>query len=81
MECLSGLHIEPINLNRPQWWNQCPKCGNMGLNEATQERYTQRFDDSNQPLLMETKKGKSIVFAEKTPEPITCRACGFIFSK
>mgnify|MGYP001585986875 CR=1 FL=1 len=81
MECVGGVHIEPINTNRPQWWNQCPECDTMGLNEAIQERFTQRFGEDGQPVFVETEKGLSIVFDEKNPESITCRACGYTFKK
>jgi len=37
MECISGRHVEPINLIRPQWWNMCPACGQVGLNDVNQE--------------------------------------------
>ena len=77
MECVSGLHIEAINLNLPQWWYQCPNCSVMGTNYESQERFTQKFDENNKPVFL----NQSIVFEEKTPDPITCKACGFTFNK
>lgn len=77
MECVSGKHVEPINLVRPQWWNNCTKCGQIGLNEASQERYTQAFKEDGTPIFNEG----SITFNQKNPEPITCKACGNVFSK
>ena len=77
MECVSGKHVEPINLVINQWWNNCPKCGQIGLNYASQERYTQAFNDNGTPIF---NKG-SITFNQKNPEPITCKACNHIFTK
>jgi hypothetical protein len=76
MECVSGKHIEPINTVRPQWWNKCTKCGQIGLNDINQERFTQRFENGK-PVFDGTK----IVFDEKNPDPITCRSCGNTFKK
>ena len=77
MECISGKHVEPINTVRPQWWNNCPKCGQIGLNDASQERFTQAFKEDGTPIF---NKG-SITFNQKNPESITCKACGNVFSK
>ena len=77
MECVSGKHVEPINTVRPQWWNNCPKCGQIGLNDASQERFTQAFNDDGTPIF---NKG-SITFNQKNPEPISCKACGNVFYK
>ena len=77
MECVSGLHIEPINLITAQWWNQCPECGTMGLNYANQERFTQKFGENGQPIFI----NKKIVMEEKTPESIKCKACGTEWTK
>lgn len=81
MECDSGLHIEPINLTTPQWWNQCPKCGTMGLNYADQEARLQAFEGKNKPVFTNTDKGLSITFNEQAAKPITCRACSHTFTK
>lgn len=81
MECVSGRHVEPINLTRPQWWNHCPKCKQIGLNDKDQEAIHQKFKD-NQPVFVKTKKGISIVFERnENQKPIKCRACGNEFTK
>jgi len=77
MECVSGKHVEPINTIRPQWWNNCPKCGQIGLNEISQERFTQKFDDEGKPVFINGK----IIFDEKNPDPIICKACKHSFTK
>ena len=77
MECVSGKHVEPINLVRPQWWTNCPKCGQIGLNDINQERFTQKFNDNGTPVF----NHGSITFQEKNPEPITCRACNYSYTK
>lgn len=77
MECTNGPHIEPINTVTPQWWNQCPECGTMGLNYADQEARLQAFDENNNPIF---ENGK-IVMVDQSPKPIICRACGKEFTK
>lgn len=83
MECVSGKHIEPINLVRAQWWNQCPKCKQMGLNDADGEHYLQALDEKKQPITKEVGDKKHvIVFNENSAQkPITCKACGHEFVK
>lgn len=76
MECISGLHVEPINTIRPQWWNWCPECGQIGLNESNQERYTQKFA-GNEPVII----NGAIVMEEKNPDSIICKACNHTFTK
>lgn len=81
MECVSGRHIEPVNLIRAQWWNQCPKCGQIGTNDADGEAIFQKFKN-NKPVFVKTKKGKSIVFEPNiNQKEVTCRACGNSFLK
>lgn len=81
MECVSGKHIEPVNLIRSQWWNQCPKCGQMGTNDIDGEAILQKFKD-NQPVFIKTDKGLSIVFeSNENQKSVTCRACGNQFIK
>lgn len=94
MECVSGKHIEPVNLVRPQWWNQCPKCRQMGLNDQDGERYLQKFEivqgkvngklqNVKRPVTQKVgDKEHSIVFEEnQTQLPVTCKACGHSFTK
>lgn len=81
MECVSGRHIEPINTVRAQWWNQCSKCGQMGLNEANQEARLQKFKNGKPVSVKVGDKKKMTLFEEQTAEPITCKACGHIFTK
>lgn len=94
MECVSGKHIEPINLVRPQWWNQCPKCKQMGLNDQDGERYLQKFEyveEKVNGVLKNIKKPVTkkvgdkeftIVFEENQAQiPVKCRACGNEFTK
>jgi hypothetical protein len=89
MECVSGKHIEPINLNRPQWWNECPKCKQKGLNDADQEARLQKLeiveiDGQKVKKPVFTKIGEKdaiVVFEEQAAKPITCKACGNIFTK
>ncbi len=90
MECVSGRHIEPIKLNRPQYWNKCPKCGQKGVNGAQEEPLTQvvkKVDNGKGgkvrvPVVQQINdKEFQLVFNEKTPKPITCRACGSTFIK
>lgn len=66
MECVSGLHIEPINLILPQWWNQCPECGIMGTNTIEYEHIDYR---ENPPKKIENQK------------TYTCKNCGHGFIK
>jgi len=81
MECVSGRHIEPVNLIRPQWWNKCPECGQMGTNDIDGERILQKFEN-NKPVFVKTKKGKSIVFeVNQSQISIICKACGYEFTK
>ena len=77
MECVSGKHVEPINTVRPQWWFNCTKCGQIGTNEISQERWTQKFNDDGTPTII----NNSIVMQEKNPDSITCRACNHTFTK
>jgi len=94
MECVSGRHIEPVNLIRPQWWNKCPKCGQMGTNDADGEKILQKFEIveekvDGKPVNVKKavtkkvgKKQNMIVFEENQAQiPIVCRACGHIFTK
>lgn len=94
MECISGKHIEPVNIVRPQWWNQCPKCGQMGTNDADGEVAHQVFEKVDEevdgkikiikkPVIRQVgEKEFMIVFEEnKSQVPIKCRACGNVFTK
>lgn len=81
MECVSGKHIEPINLNRPQWWNQCPKCKQMGINDADCEPRIQKKLNGKPVFHKVGDKDFAVVFEEKTPKPIVCKACGEEFTK
>lgn len=94
MECVGGKHIEPVNLVRPQWWNQCPGCGQMGTNDQDAERYLQKFEfveglvdgklhKIKKPVTRQAGDKKfSIVFEENQSQiPVTCRACGLSFTK
>jgi len=94
MECVSGRHIEPVNLIRAQWWNQCPKCGQMGTNDADSERVLQLFEVVEQEIdgkMQNVKKPVTrqvgdkeamIVFEENQAQiPVVCRACGHEFIK
>ena len=94
MECVSGRHIEPINLIRAQWWNQCPKCGQIGLNDADSEHAHQSFELVEEEVngkMQKVKKpitkkigdkGFMIVFEENQAQlPVVCRACGNTFIK
>lgn len=81
MQCVSGLHLEAIDLITPQWWNQCSQCGQMGLNYESQEAWLQKFENGK-PVIVKTEKGKSIVMEQQPhPEPISCKACGHGFTK
>jgi transcription initiation factor IIE alpha subunit len=83
MECISGEnHYMPVNLQLPQWWNECPKCGQVGLNYADGEARLQAFDENNQPIF-ESRDGKEfhVKFNEQVAKPITCKACGNVFTK
>ena len=46
MECIGGIHIEPINLKTPQWWVVCYKkeggCGRKGLAVRRQMPFWQK---------------------------------------
>ena len=94
MECVSGKHIEPINLVRPQWWNQCPKCKQMGLNDADGEYQLQKFElvkevvngktiTVKKPVTKQVGDKKFMIVMEKNEAqiPITCKACGWTFTK
>ena len=94
MECASGKHIEPINLVRPQWWNQCPNCKQMGLNDIDGEAVVQKFEIVEQevngkvqmvkkPVTKQVGNKKFMIVMEKNlvQMPIKCRACGSEFTK
>jgi len=94
MECVSGKHLEPINLVRPQWWNQCPKCGQMGTNDADAEKILQMFEIVEEEVNDKMQKIKKpivkqvgdkeamIVFEENQAQiPVICKACGHEFTK
>ena len=84
MECISGRHMEPINTLRAQWWNQCPKCKQKGVNDSDAEHLLQAYETntdgsiSNRPVIIEN----AIIFNEnKSQKSITCKACGYTFTK
>lgn len=89
MECVSGKHIEPINLIRAQWWNECPKCGQKGLNDIDGEARVQRIEKVEvdgkiikRPVVRTVGDVHSVhVFNIQIASPITCRACGYTFTK
>lgn len=83
MECVSGLHIEPVNLIRAQYWNQCPGCGQMGTNDRDGERYLQALDSKKQPITKKVgDKEYMIVFNENTNQvSVKCKACSYVFTK
>lgn len=94
MECVSGKHVEPVNLVRAQWWNQCPKCGQMGTNDQDAERLLQVFElvdvkvgnktvKRRQPVIkrMGDKKGMIVMELNQAQQPTKCRACGHSFTK
>ena len=95
MECVGGKHIEPVNLVRAQWWNQCPGCGQMGLNDQDGEKYLQKMEivqekvdgdnlqNVKRPVTKQVgDKKHSIVFEENLAQiPVTCKACGHSFTK
>lgn len=90
MECVEHNHIEPINLNRPQWWNQCPNCFQYGLNDADQEARHQVIERKEidgrivkVPLTKQVGDKKFvIVFKENTAQKdCICKACGHSFIK
>ena len=94
MECASGRHVEPVNLIRPQWWNHCPKCKQIGTNDIDGEAILQVFEivkeevngelqDVRKPVFKKVGEKKFMVVFEKNPAqaPITCRACGHEFMK
>jgi hypothetical protein len=94
MECVSGIHVEPINLVRAQWWNKCPKCKQIGLNDIDGEKILQKFEIVEEkvngklqlvkkPVTKKVGDKKSmIVFEENQVQtPVTCKACGNTFTK
>ncbi len=90
MQCVSGKHVEAIDLVTAQWWNQCPKCKCPGLNTVAYERITQKVQKikkadgsgyENAPVWKDPVKKTGIVFEEKVPKAIKCKACGNVFSK
>lgn len=94
MECVSGKHIEPVNLVRAQWWNQCPNCGQMGTNDQDAEKSFQVFETVKEKVDDKiifvkkpvTKKAGNkkfmIVFEDNLAQiPVTCKACGHVFTK
>ncbi len=89
MECVSGQHLEPINLIRAQFWNSCPKCKQMGVNDRSEEailRVKERMmvkSDGKQisKLLGVFKDGHALYEPNKDQKPVKCKACGFQFIK
>jgi len=94
MECVGGKHIEPVNLIRAQWWNQCVSCGQIGTNDIDAERFIQKMEiiqeevngniqNVKRPVTKQTgEKKHSITFEENlTQIPVTCKACGVSFVK
>ena len=89
MECIEQPHIEPINLKRAQWWNKCPKCNQLGLNDRDGEARVQRIEKVKvdgkivkRPVVHTVgDKDNVIVFDVQIASPITCKACGHSFTK
>lgn len=94
MECVSGRHIEPVNLIRAQWWNKCPKCGQMGTNDADGEKALQAFEiveekvdgkmkQVKKPIMKRVGNKKFMIVFEvnEAQIPVTCKACGHTFTK
>lgn len=83
MECVSGKHIEPVNLIRPQWWNMCPKCGQLGTNDKDGEALFQVLKKDKNPVLKKVGDKKyQLVFERNLNQvPVTCKACGNSFTK
>ena len=97
MECVSGKHIEPIRLNGKLYWNQCPSCGQMGVNEVNGEAYLQKIEKKEVEVIKDgvrstktlkvpviEKKGKKniIVFEKNLNQvPVECKSCGKSFTK
>ena len=90
MECVEADHLEPINLRRPQWWNQCPNCFQIGLNDADQERKHQLIERVEvdgvivkRPVYKQVgEKEFVIVFKENIAQKdCICKACGHSFLK
>ncbi len=72
MECVSGRHLEPVNTVRAQWWNQCPKCGQMGTNDADGEAKLQATEKVEVEVVGED--GKTITRILR--QPVTREANG-----
>ena len=89
MECVSGRHLEPINLIRAQFWNRCPKCGQMGVNDRSEEailRVKERMMvevDGKQvsKKLGVFKDGHALYERNSNQKPYKCKACGYQFTK
>lgn len=89
MECVDNFHIEPINLRRAQWWNQCPKCFQIGLNDSDGEARLQRIEKVvvdgktiKRPVVHTVgDKENVIVFDVQIASPIKCKSCGHYFTK
>jgi len=70
MECVGGKYLEPVNLVRAQWWNQCPECKSWRI----QKLLTDKPDGSNLECY-----NCEYSFKEKTVSK--CRYCQFPFYK
>ncbi len=89
MECIEKPHIEPINLVRAQWWNECPKCGTKGLNERDGEARIQRIEKVEvdgkiikRPVVRTVGDVDNVhVFDIQIATPIRCKSCGHVFTK
>jgi len=84
MECTGGIHIEPINLNTPQWWVVCRKteggCGRKGLAVKKQMAFWQK-KEGNKPVFDTSDPAFMKIQFENNPrqEQYTCKACGRSF--
>ena len=90
MVCVTNNHLEPINLNATLWWNQCPKCKQIGTNTADGEASRQvieikYIEGKNVKVPVTEKVGDkehTLVFAPTIQQKdVTCRACGHSWLK